>query len=128
MPSTEQSQSAAMQRGTASGRASKDRYRVKRELMRYLAALGIRTEQVPLSDAPAKRLSPQFGDDFEIWLFGPDASSINEKARPDGSEFGLLDRWLGDHDRLILRLNELRPMIVLSRQTWERLLAGERAP
>ena len=56
LPATEHPAAAARRR-TASGRAGKAWYRAERELIAYLGALGVRAEQVPLSDRPAQLLS-----------------------------------------------------------------------
>lgn len=108
---------------SASWRAKKG-YRVEREIAALHAALGIRAERVPLSGALAKRLGPDFAGDLKVYLFGADGSpaTAEVKARAAGGGFVQLERWLGNHDLLILKRNNVQPMILLPWVTWARLI------
>lgn len=112
---------------TASGRAKKG-YRVEREIAALHMALGVRAERVPLSGGLAKPLGPEWGGDLKVWLWGADQSpAVAEvKARAAGGGFVQLERWLGSHDLLILKRNNLSPMLLLPWATWARLIGGAR--
>jgi hypothetical protein len=113
---------------TPSGWAKKG-HRVERELTALHAALGVRAERVPLSGALASRLGPEYGGDLKLWIWGCAAApaTAEVKARSEGGGFKTLERWLADHDALILKRNGLPPMILLPWRTWARLVKGGRA-
>jgi hypothetical protein len=108
---------------SASGRAKKG-FRVEREIAEMHARFGVIARRVPLSGAAARRLGPDFGGDLRIWAFGDDVAPLTAevKARSAGGGFVVLERWMGEHDLLVLKRNHAAPMVVLPWKTWARVI------
>ena len=114
-------------REQASRRARRSRdkgARVEREVVNQHRAIGIHAERVPLSGAAGGR----FSGDVDIYAFGANVAPLSSeiKARKNGAGFVQLERWLGEHDALILRRDRTDAMVLLPWRSWKRLLAALR--
>lgn len=108
---------------TAAGRVAKGA-RVEREIAELHARVGVIARRVPLSGAAAKRLGPDFGGDLRVWVFGDEQPPLvaEVKARSAGGGFIVLEKWLSNHDMLVLKRNHAPPMVVLPWATYARLI------
>jgi hypothetical protein len=88
-------------------------------------AIGIAACRVRQSGALAGRLGPDLAGDLKVWARGTDHPPLRGeiKSRATGDGFATLERWLAGHDLLILKRNNLPPLVVLPWETWAALLA-----
>jgi len=95
--------------------------RIEREIVQRHKDLGIKAERYPLSGASRFRGS---GHDCDLYVFGQDEAPIvvEVKGRKSGAGFITLERWLGEYDALVLRRNNVDPMVLLTWRVWARLL------
>ena len=107
---------------TPAGRRQKGN-RVEREIAKLLTDAGIPTRRVVGSGAYGK-IDERLQGDLQIGTL-PDGHWFltgEVKARKDGAGFAILSRWLGDNDVLILKKNNVDPMVALSWTTFVSLL------
>lgn len=100
--------------------------RVEREIVKLHTKIGIRAERVPLSGAMRYQGN---GEDVDIYLSGADAPICSQvKSLSSDAGTKTLLGWLGDADALFLRYDAepgtpaRPPLIVLTWETWERVL------
>ncbi|HEX3523944.1 MAG TPA: hypothetical protein VHT52_17890 [Stellaceae bacterium] len=95
--------------------------RLEREIVELHKAIGVDAERVPLSGASHYRGG---GHDVDVYAFGKDAPSLvgEIKGRAKGQGFTMLERWLGELDLLFLRRDRAKPLVVMTWDTYERLL------
>ena len=108
------------QRGKRARRKGK---RFENDLAKMHEKLGIFAELVPLSGA----LGYQGKDfDLDVYAFGREEPPLvfEAKKRGNGQGFTTIKRWLGDNDGLMLGEDRAQPLVVLTWDAWERLLAG----
>lgn len=86
--------------------------RTERGIVTALRDAGIPAERVPLSGAARYQGN---GADLDWYARGKDAAPLvcEVKARANGEGFAVLERWLGDHDALILKRDRQEPLVVL---------------
>jgi hypothetical protein len=95
--------------------------RVEREIVALHEELGVHAERVPLSGASRYQ---DAGHDVDVYPFGTDECPFvfEVKARKGADGFRMLDRWLAGSEGLFLRPDRDKPLVVLSWDTWVRLL------
>lgn len=102
--------------------------RVEREMVHAHRRAGIKAARIPLSGAAGG----EFSGDIKLQITQqglPDLVLRGEvKARRDGEGFKLLEGWLGQNDLLFLKRDRAAPLIVLTWDTWERLLVRAQDP
>jgi len=104
-----------------SGRRSRDKGgRREREFVELHRAIGLDAHRVPLSGA----VGGQYAGDLRISVRGVTLTA-EVKGRASGSGFVTLERWLGEHDLLLLKRDRADPLVVLPWRVWAWLLGGD---
>jgi hypothetical protein len=94
--------------------------RIEREIINLHRDVNVRAERVPLSGATRYQGG---GHDVDVYPPGGDEKFRAEvKGRKSGEGFTLLERWLADYDALFLRRDRTLPLVVLTWDTYTRLL------
>lgn len=104
-------------------RARRTGNRFENDVRKMHEKIGIFAERVPLSGQIGYRGNDA---DLDVYAFGKEEPPLvfECKKRGQGQGFALIERWLGDHDGLMLGRNRAQPLVVLTWDAWERLLAG----
>jgi Holliday junction resolvase len=93
--------------------------RIEREIVALHRDIGIPAERVPLSGAAGG----SFAGDVRIEIHRVRLSA-EVKARRNGAGFAVIAKWLGGNDLLFLRRDRAAPLVVLTFETYTRLLKG----
>lgn len=88
--------------------------RIEREIVDLHRDIGVNCSRVPLSGAAGG----DYSGDIRIANLG-----IGEvKSRSQGQGFKTLEGWLGNNDALFLRRDRAKPLVVLSWETYVKLI------
>jgi Holliday junction resolvase len=94
--------------------------RIEREIVAWHERLGVKAQRVPLSGATNYQ---DAGHDVDVYLFRDECPFVFEvKARKNGDGFRLLERWIENAEGLFLRSNRNKPLVVLSTESYERMV------
>lgn len=93
-------------------------YQVEKWLERKHKENGIDCERVPLSGS----MGGKYSGDLAIPNVERRAFVCESKARRDGTGFKVIEGWLEEKDILFIKRNNQNPMIVLSWETYLKLM------